>query len=86
VSALSSAPLRQHARDRSRTVRVRAQASVVPVNAQGHEAKNACGATGLLSRALCVLNDCKDTRSRATPHCVQRLRAEELRQRRMERE
>jgi hypothetical protein len=86
VSALSSAPLRHHARDRGPAVRVRAQAGVVPVTAEGHESKNACGATGLLSRALCVLNDCKDTRSRATPHCVQRLRAEEMRQRRMERE
>jgi hypothetical protein len=40
----------------------------------------------MLARALCVLEDCRSARARATPRCAERLHAEEARQRRMERE
>ncbi|HEX2541348.1 MAG TPA: protein kinase [Caldimonas sp.] len=72
--------------ERGRTARTKPRGAVVPVKAVMHGRRDACSATaGLVASALCVLNPCKDPRSRTSAQCVDRQRAEQQRLRWMER-
>jgi hypothetical protein len=48
--------------------------------------RDACSGRGIVGRAMCALQECRGPHARATPHCAERLRVEDARQHRMERE
>jgi serine/threonine protein kinase len=80
---LAPSSRRVPAHDRARTGRTKAQSKVVPARAPTRTARSGCGASGLVARALCVLQPCKASRERSSSECVARLRADEARRQRI---
>lgn len=60
-----------------------APAKASPAKAATRTVTNGCDGSGLVARALCVLQPCKPARARASSECVARLRADEARRQRI---
>ena len=87
TTALAAVAPRTSAQERNRAVRSKPRSLANnPARATASSAKNACSGSSLLSGALCVLNPCKSPGMRSSAQCIERLRAEDVRLRRVERE
>ena len=86
VAATVAPPTWPAARDRHRTARSKVRWAGAPSKATARAEKTACDGPGLLERAWCAIHPCKAQRTRATPECMDRLRAEATRQQRIERQ
>jgi hypothetical protein len=84
-TAVSFTPRRAAARGREPATRVKPRTVATSVTVE-RDPRDTCTARGIVGRAMCTLQECRGPRARATPHCVERLRVEEARQHRMERE
>ena len=86
AGTVAPAPSRLAPRDRHRSARTKVRSASAPVKATHHAEKTACDGPGLLERAWCAIHPCKAQRSRPSPECMDRLRAEAARQQRIERQ
>ena len=86
AGTVTPAPSWPAPRDRHRSARSKVRSASAPVKATHHAEKTACDGPGWLERAWCAIHPCKAQRSRSSPECMDRLRAEAARQQRIERQ
>jgi len=84
-TAVSFTPRRAAPRSREPAPRAKPRTISTSVTVE-RDPRDACTARGIVGRAMCTLQECRTPHARATPHCVERLRIEEARLHRMERE
>ena len=86
AGTVTPAPRSPAPRDRHRSAHTKVRSASAPVKATRQAEKTACDGPGLLERAWCAIHPCKAQRSRPSPECMDRLRAEAARQQRIERQ
>jgi serine/threonine protein kinase len=84
-TAVSFTPRRTAPRGHEATPRAKPRTIATSVTVE-RDPRDACAARGVFGRAMCTLQECRGPHARATPQCAERLRIEEARQHRMERE